>query len=174
MTALVTDLQHMNTFLVNQKDLMSEAAFNELLASQAKVFGTRLQSSSLTMAESSTLSAVLMEGPWTKSQKEELGRALATGLAGDQPKGTRRPSQDMSSWPYYMTDKDFDVLASSVHNLVKINALISRCILLGLHLPSTSAVKHIISTAVDCNLDGLGCFDGVSLTGFLTVYIFPA
>ena len=175
MAALATDLKHMNQFLVNQKDLLSETAFNEFLASQAKVFVTRFQSASLTTAESSTLSSVLMEGPWTKGQKEELGRALATGLVGDQPaKGQRRPSQDMSSWPCYMTDKDFDVLESSVHNLVKINALISRCILLGLHLPSTSAVKHIISSAVDCNLDGLGCFDGVSLTGFLTVYIFPA
>ncbi|CAK9054415.1 unnamed protein product [Durusdinium trenchii] len=146
--ALEADLVHMHKFLLNQKEMMSEKVFSDLMAAQVKVFTSRLEAAKLTAGEGANLSSVLMNGPWTHAQKGELGQALAKGLAGDLPtKGGRRPSQQMTSFPCYLTDSDLEHLQSDTHSLVKVEKLVQRCVSLSLHLPSTSAVKHIVSTA---------------------------
>ena len=156
--ALEAELVHMHKFLLNQKEMMSEKVFSDLMAAQVKVFTSRLEAAKLTAGEGANLSSVLMNGPWTHAQKGELGQALAKGLAGDLPtKGGRRPSQQMTSFPCYLTDSDLEHLQSDTHSLVKVEKLVQRCVSLSLHLPSASAVKHIVSTAVDCNPDCLIC-----------------
>lgn len=155
--ALETDLVHMHKFLLNQKEMVSEKVFNDLMAAQVKVFANRLEAAKLTAGEGANLSSVLMNGPWTHDHKRVLGEALANGMGGGQPAKQRRASQQMASFPCYLTDSDIEQLQRDCHSLVKVETLVQRCVSLGLHLPSTSAVKHIVSTAVDCAPDCLIC-----------------
>ena len=150
---LVKDVGHINGFLASQK---GNPTFESMLANQAKVMLARLASAQLTAEQATELSKAFQEGPWSQTQMEQFGEALALQLhSGGVPK-SRRPNQTMTCFGSYLTDGDIAVLQdASTHNLEKLQRLAERCFVIGLHLPTEKTTKHIIKTAIDCALSHL-------------------
>ena len=117
---------------------------------QVKFFEKRLdQVGSLTFDEASSQSSCFGDGPWTGAQKEAFARKLGECANSNAAKKGRRPLQTFKGFSLYLTLSEKTLLQSDAHNLVKLDAVINRCFLIGLHLPSESCSGHVVATAID-------------------------
>ena len=108
------------------------------------------------------LSSLIAAGPWTNSQKENLGNVLGNVAArltkSENPTGSafrgRRPSQHLKAFSRFLTPSDLASLQSDAHSSIKIGTLVKRCYSVGLHLPSEPTMQHIISTGLSLGMTG--------------------
>ena len=97
--------------------------------------------------------APLSQGPWSETQKNLLGTALADAVSAvPSTKKARRPMQELMAFRSYLTGDDLRVMGSDVGAMVKVGLAVERCAALGLHLPNTGTLKHIIASLCDCHL----------------------
>ena len=147
---LLSELKSMCCFLDAQKKLISPETFENMRNNQVKFFEQRLdQVGSLTFDEASSLSSCFGDGPWTGDQKEAFARKLGECANSQAAKRGRRPLQTLKGFSLYLTLSEKTLLQSDSHNLVKLDAVINRCFLIGLHLPSESCSGHVVATAID-------------------------
>ena len=147
---LLSELKSMCGFLDAQKKLLSPEAFANMRDNQVKFFELRLdQVGSLTFDEASSLSSSFGDGPWTSVQKETFARKLSECANTHAAKKGRRPLQTLKGFSLYLTLSEKTLLQGDAHNLVKLDAVINRCFLIGLHLPSESCSGHVVATAID-------------------------
>ena len=147
---LLSELKSMCGFLDAQKKLLSPEAFANMRDNQVKFFELRLgQVGSLTFDEASSLSSCFGDGPWTSVQKETFAKNLGECANTHAAKKGRRPLQTLKGFSLYLTLSEKTLLQGDAHNLVKLDAVVNRCFLIGLHLPSESCSGHVVATAID-------------------------
>ena len=100
------------------------------------------------------MSRALSEGSWTAAQQERLGNMLSEAIAhGGVQKAQRRPMQTLQGFSAYLTEADVLMLQDEdAHSSSKLQTIVSRCVGLGLHLPSEITFKHLIATACDLGM----------------------
>ena len=94
---------------------------------------------------------------------ERISAAAASGVT-ERP--SRRPLQTVQGFASFLTQKDM-LEDQGVHSSVKLQCVVSRCVGLGMHLPSEPTVKHIIATCIDL---GLQAADSASKYRLLTEF----
>ena len=143
------ELKGIHAFLEGQRRLLDSSGFAGVQDQQCRAWVARLQHSGLTPHESAALAEVIADGPWLAAQKQQLGQALAASVAARTP-AARRRLQTVVGFGAYLTDSDMQFLVGNSHALHKLELLATRCVRLGIHLPSETTVRHIVACAVDC------------------------
>ncbi|CAJ1456060.1 unnamed protein product [Effrenium voratum] len=166
---LVKDMRHIHEFLDAQKKLVSAETMGKMQDGQAHSFARQLENSRLSLADAAALASTVAEGPWTALQAAMLGeRISAAAASGVTERPSRRPLQTVQGFASFLTQKDIDMLEDQgVHSSVKLQCVVSRCVGLGMHLPSEPTVKHIIATCIDL---GLQAADSASKYRLLTEF----
>lgn len=153
MSSLEEDLRHTQTFLWNQKKILEPGQFAKTVDAQVEQWCQRFKSNKLVPSMSAALSNMLSQGPWSETQKNLLGTALADAVSAvPSTKKARRPMQELKAFRSYLTGDDLRVMGSDVGAMVKVGLAVERCAALGLHLPNTGTLKHIIASLCDCHL----------------------
>ena len=149
---LLADLAHIHAFMDSQKQVQKQEAWDKMVNNQAVAWQLRIQSANITMEEATNLTKVFAQGPWSEDHLAKFGALLADQLTNAKSP-PRRPNQSITAFGAYLTDSDLATLSDdSVHYVIKVQALVDRCFVLQLHLPSEVAIKHIIKTAIDCGV----------------------
>ena len=138
----------MHAFLEGQSRLLDGPGLAAVQEQQCRVWVARLQNGGLSPQESAAVAGLIADGPWLPAQKQKLGEALAASLATSKP-GARRRLQTVVGFGSYLTDGDMQFLAGDSHALHKLELLATRCVRLGIHLPSETTSRHIVACAVD-------------------------
>ena len=164
MSSLVSDLKQLHDFIQGQSKILSMEALGKLLESQAEQLSLLWgrDGSQINMMTLGELSSLVAAGPWSNSQQEKLANVLGTVAArltkSENPSGKafsgRRPSQHLKAFTPYLTASDLASLSSDAHNAIKIKTLVTRCYLMGLHLPSEPTIQHVVSTGLSLGIAG--------------------
>lgn len=162
MSWLVKELEKVNQFLEGQAKILSRESMGNLLNAQCKQFMQVMKraGTAVDIASAGELSKLIAQGPWGNNQKEHLGGALTEVVAGVQPDSSnpspraRRPSQTLKGIACFLTQSDLETLKNpEALNAVKIQTMVSRCYLMGLHLPSETTVQHIVASGLDLGME---------------------
>ena len=148
----------MEEFEATQKYLASTNSHAECAQQQCSFWIRRLSQMSLEPGQAISWITTMKMGPWTPEQLELLIQGVNSAVLrhGSGARG-RRSSQTVDDFSAYLTKADHAILEGDGNLTVKLNALVARMVLLGIHLPSERSIGVILSQA---NAMGLEMGDG--------------
>ena len=155
--ALKGTMQQLGQFLLQQKGTIPDPTYADMLQTHVSSLKTAFQKlAKVTPSEATDLSRCIAEGPWNQEQKTELCQLLSDKLAST---GTTNPTeetktQDCPRFGAYLSQEDRRVLADPAQSETqKLHQLASRCMKIGLVLPSETCKGRILASGVAAGLE---------------------
>ena len=155
--ALKGTMQQLGQFLLQQKGTIPDPTYADMLQTHVSSLKTAFQKlAKVTPSEATDLSRCIAEGPWNQEQKTELCQLLSDKLAAT---GTTNPTeetktQDCPRFGAYLSQEDRRVLADPAQSETqKLHQLASRCMKIGLVLPSETCKGRILASGVAAGLE---------------------
>ena len=132
------DIQHIMEMLETQQTALPDADMTKAIAIQSGNVLRRLRSlRGMTPEQSVELQSLLLSGPWTDNQKEDMVMVLTVEHAKGEAKTASPQSQVVEDFVGFLSVQDVQVLSnSSVTHLAKIQVLADRCMSIGVVKPT--------------------------------------
>ena len=159
------ELKLIQEYLRSQQTVLSSTNMQSVLEQQCTTWETKLRSTVIQPQDASKFVVELGQGPWQEAHKIRLASAIDDAVCGSvQPSSRRRESQTLNDFGPFLSVKDMACLRDrDMPSSVKIDQLVSRMLVLGLHLPTEPTVKAV---AVAGMAAGIVCptpHDGLTL-----------
>ena len=137
-----------------QKYLASTSSHADCTQQQCTLWVRRLSQMSLEPGLAISWISTIRRGPWTPEQLELLIQGVNSAVLrhGSGSRG-RRSSQTVDDFSAYLTKADHAILQGDGNLTVKLNALVTRMVLVGIHLPSERTIGVILSQASAMGLE---------------------
>ena len=136
---LVEVVSSLHAFLKTQETILAADALAEVRKSHKMALTSRVQSlPELPATEATELVQLIAQGPWLADDVKELSQVINTKMMksiGEKP--VRRQNQTCASFAGYLSKQDCQVLSQQdITHAVKLDILATRCVKVGLILPS--------------------------------------
>ena len=159
------ELKLIQEYLRSQQTVLSSTNMQSVLEQQCTTWETKLRSTVIQPQDASKFVVELGQGPWQEAHKMRLASAIDDAVCGSvQPSSRRRESQTLNDFGPFLSVKDMACLRDrDMPSSVKIDQLVSRILVLDLHLPTEPTVKAV---AVAGMAAGIVCptpHDGLTL-----------
>ena len=159
------ELKLIQEYLRSQQTVLSSTNMQSVLEQQCTTWETKLRSTVIQPQDASKFVVELGQGPWQEAHKMRLASAIDDAVCGSvQPSSRRRESQTLNDFGPFLSVKDMACLRDrDMPSSVKIDQLVSRMLVLALHLPTEPTVKAV---AVAGMAAGIVCptpHDGLTL-----------
>ena len=134
---LLHDMKALDELLGAQQKIASKSSFETMLTNQFRFMMAKLDhvAGQVSIGEAAAISNALATSLWTVQQREALAEKVSSCTTLGSNKKGRRPLQ-----------------TSDAHSMVKMEGVVTRCMALGLHLPSEPTVAGIVATMIDCGI----------------------
>ena len=144
---LVLMMRQLSTFLVQQRGVVDEGTWLGMLKSHKETCSNAITKiAGLTPAAATEVSAAISAGPWSVEQKAEDQLSSPT-------KGAARPQQGCAKFGAFLSRQDREVLRDPTKSEAqKLEQLATRCLKIGLVLPTESAKGGILCCGVAAGL----------------------
>ena len=148
------DIQHIMEMLETQQTALPDADMTKAIAIQSGNVLRRLRSlRGMTPEQSVELQSLLLSGPWTDNQKEDMVMVLTVEHAKGEAKTASPQSQVVEDFVGCLSVQDVQVLSNpSVTHLAKIQVLADRCMSIGVVKPTEVSYKNVLSAGVAAGL----------------------
>ena len=106
----------------------------------------------------------LANGPWQEAHQGTFVKCPLSVREAVQPSSKRRPSQTLNDFAPFLSVKDMQCLRDeNIPTSVKIDCIVTRMLVLGLHLPTEPTVKAVAGAAMAAGLVCSTAVDGLTL-----------
>ena len=136
---LKESIESLHAFLQAQKDVLGVDVLGSVRKSHKDALVGKISGlATLTADDATAIVQCLAQGPWTPEEISELSRATNDQvLKATAAKPPRRPNQTCACFAGYLSRKDCETLGQpDVSHAVKPDVLATRCVKMGLVLPS--------------------------------------
>ncbi|CAE7455179.1 unnamed protein product [Symbiodinium sp. CCMP2592] len=155
--ALKGTMEQLGQFLLQQKGTIPDLSYANMLQTHVSTLKNGLQKlAKVTPSEATDLSRSIAAGPWNPEQKTELCQVLSDKLAatGSSSPTEETKTQECPRFGAFLSQDDRRILADpSQSESQKLHQLASRCMKIGLVLPSESCKGRILASGVAAGLD---------------------
>ena len=145
-------LQHTSGMAPDVKEKIAQNQLDQLLQKLGLI---RL----LTAEQATTLSAAFEGSCFTDTHRNTWVEAVSSKIAHDGRSSGRKPTQSLFHFGAFLTPTEVQLLAGGGNMCVKLEAMATRCLLVGLTNPSEQTVGHVIATGKH---HGIVCTQGES------------
>ena len=148
------DIQHIQDMLEAQQTALPDADITKAIAIQSGNVMRRLRSIRvMTPEQSGELQSLLLSGPWTDNQKEDMLMVLTVEHAKGEAKTSSPQSQVVEDFVGFLSVQDVQVLSDpAVTHLAKVKVLADRCMAIGVVRPTEVSYKNVLSAGVAAGL----------------------
>ena len=151
-----THEKHRGVLAAHQRpDVKEKIAQNQLDQLLQKLGLIRL----LTAEQATTLSAAFEGSCFTDTHRNTWVEAVSSKIAHDGRSSGRKPTQSLFHFGAFLTPTEVQLLAGGGNMCVKLEAMATRCLLVGLTNPPEQTVGHVIATGKH---HGIVCTQGES------------
>ena len=132
-------LQHTNSMAPDVKERIAQNQLDQLLHKLSLI-------NVLTTEQATTLSGHFEGSCFSDSHRATWVEAVSSKIAAGNRSSGRKPNQVLLHFGAYLTPSEVQLLQGDGNVAVKLEALVTRCIMIGLTNPSEQTIGHVITS----------------------------
>ena len=148
------NIRELSTFLKEQRQLLPDAAWNNMTTSHHNHLLSQIRAlDRITAPEATELTSQVGGLPFSDGLKQELSQEVSAALLRPPKRNAQRDAQEHPTFEYFLSQGDRAMLADPARNLEeKLDVLAVRCVKIGLFYPSETTVGRVVAAAVAIGL----------------------
>ena len=131
-------LQHTNNMAPDVKEKIAQNQLDQLLHKLSLI-------NVLTAEQATTLSANFEGSCFSDSHRATWVEAVSSKIAAGNRSSGRKPNQVLLHFGAYLTPSEVQLLQGDGNVAIKLEALVTRCLMIGLTNPSEQTIGHVIA-----------------------------